>query len=1376
MIKASTLLITTFFSSLVFAQQTTLKEVAGTKTGFVSKATGLPGYVNIEKDAHVAGTHFAEWMKNNFVKSEDVSFRQYKSEPDQLGMIHTRYYEYYKGYELDGSMLMTHGKGNEISSFSGEWYKDITPLNSLALSEKQALNYALKKVNAKRYKWENKAEEAHMRQVTGNPNFSYTPAGKVVVLPSLENGISYRYAYKFDIYAEFPVSRSFVYVDASSGAILKEKNILCTVDVPASANTKYSGTQTMTTDSYSGGYRLRETARGNGIETYNLNNTGTYSNTDFTNASTSWTSTGTNQTATDAHWGAEKTYDYYYTTFNRNSIDNAGFKLLSYVHASLVAMGYPNNINAFWDGQRMTYGDGNVSQGYNIMTALDVCGHEITHGVVENTANLGNGEAGALNEAFADIFGTSVEWYARPSLHDWIMGKDLTTSGNGLRNMSNPNQMQQPDTYQGTYWDAGGEVHTNDGPCIYWFYLLSVGGTGANDNTQNYNVTGITMAKAEAIAYRALTVYMTPNTTYADVRNYTIQAAKDLYGSCSTEVIQTTNAWYAVGVGAQYTAPAIGPAFSGDILSSCNLPLTVQFNNTSNAASAYIWRFGDGTTSTVLSPAHTYTANGAYTVKLKAVSCSGSTSDSVTKTSYIIINSPTVPTGTGAVVCSGASASLAASGNGTIKWYDAATGGTLLATGNSYVTPAIGSTTTYYAVNTSTQAPVFGGPANNTIFGAGSYFTVTGTDHYQTFNVLQPCTLKTVVVYSGAAGNRIIQLRNSASAVMTSTTINVASGTQTLTLNFPLSPGNNYQLALSGTSPVTNLYRNNAGSGYPYNINSLVNITGNDVGSTYYYYFYNWQVQADGCQSAPVAVTATVSSGGVMALNSPSVCAGSTTTLTATGATSYTWTGGPGTASYAVNPSSTTVYTVTGLFGSGCTGTNTTQVTVSSLPPTSVLSASICAGATATLIASGANSYAWNTGAGGANLLVSPSSTTNYTVTGTSAAGCVKTATGTVLVGSAPAISLNSATVCAGSSATLSASGVTSYSWTSGPNTPIYNVTPSATTVYTVSGNLAGCGAVIAVTTATVTVEALPVVSVNSSTICMGATATLHASGAASYAWDTGATGSSLSVSPVASTTYTVTGTSAASCVNTATAAVTVTSAPFISVSSVSVCAGSSAVLSASGVSTYTWNTGATSTNLSVSPSATTVYTVSGNLAGCSVQVAQTATVTVHALPFVSLTAPAGTICINNNPIALTGSPAGGTYSGTGLSGNSFNPSVAGAGTYTLMYTYTDGNTCQASANKVITVALCTGIEEINAGDISVYPNPASDHIIIKLAAGMIQTSSVELYDATGKLVLSEKAKDTMVILHTGSLAKGLYHLRILSGNKGQAVRTISIE
>ena len=162
-----------------------------------------------------------------------------------------------------------------------------------------------------------------------------------------------------------------------------------------------------------------------------------------------------------------------------------------------------------------------------------------------------------------------------------------------------------------------------------------------------------------------------------------------------------------------------------------------------------------------------------------------------------------------------------------------------------------------------------------------------------------------------------------------------------------------------------------------------------------------------------------------------------------------------------------------------------------------------------------------------------------------------------------------------------------------------YSVSPAATTVYSVSGNLTGCAATAA-QTATVTVNALPNVSVGYATVCAGETASLTASGAVSYIWNTGASGSSLLVAPTVSTTYTVTGTSAESCVRTATTGVTVTSAPVISVGSVSVCMGSSASLLATGADLYTWNTGASGPALSVSPASTTIYTVTGTLTGCS--------------------------------------------------------------------------------------------------------------------------------------------------------------------------------
>jgi bacillolysin len=631
--KASLLVSLCLIHSFLLAQKEV--KVNGATVESYSNITKLPLMVSIQDSKNISPDKFPQWLKTEFMKSEDLSCELFKTVRDHNGESHERFQQSYKGVKIENSMIIAHYANNRLRSFNGDWFADVSVPNAKALSEQQALSYALNKVNAKIYKWENEAEELHMKAVLNDPLFTYKPKGEFVILPQIDykaRTVSFLYAYKFNIYAEKPLYRANVYVDAQTGAVIREQNLICTVNTPATANTKYSGMQNMTTDSYAGGYRLRETGRGNGVETYNLNNSTTYSNTDFSNASTNWAASYPDRVATDAHWGAEMTYDFYQSSFNRNSIDDNGYKLLSYVHYNV------DFANAFWDGQRMTYGDGDVAQGFTEMTGLDVCGHEITHGVVQYTGQLNGGEADALNEGFSDIFGTAVEWFARPGQHNWIMGNEIMTSNLGFRNMSNPNMFQQPDTYLGNYWDANGESHNNNGPCIYWYYLLSVGGNGTNDNSQFYNVSGITMAKASAIAYRTMNVYMTPNTDYTNLRAYAIQAAKDLYGGCSNEVIQTTNAFYAVGVGNQYVPGFIGPAFTANFTTGCTIPSVFNFTNQTNGGSAFVWYFGDGTSSTLANPTHTYSAAGIYTVKLVAAGCIAGTKDSLTKTSYIDVN------------------------------------------------------------------------------------------------------------------------------------------------------------------------------------------------------------------------------------------------------------------------------------------------------------------------------------------------------------------------------------------------------------------------------------------------------------------------------------------------------------------------------------------------------------------------------------------------------------------------------------------------------------------------------------------------------------------------------------------------------------------
>src|SRR6185437_10857867 len=167
--------------------------------------------------------------------------------------------------------------------------------------------------------------EAQKRKQLNDPNFTYYPKGELVVVH--KKGTDYsasslKLAYKFNIYAVEPLSRANVFVDAQTGEILDSKNLICTADVIGSAVTMFSGTVTMTSDNTgTNAYRLRETGRGLGINTYNMNQTANYTQTDFTNTSSTWNLAGNDQAAADAHWGAEVTYDYYQNIHGRNSID-----------------------------------------------------------------------------------------------------------------------------------------------------------------------------------------------------------------------------------------------------------------------------------------------------------------------------------------------------------------------------------------------------------------------------------------------------------------------------------------------------------------------------------------------------------------------------------------------------------------------------------------------------------------------------------------------------------------------------------------------------------------------------------------------------------------------------------------------------------------------------------------------------------------------------------------------------------------------------------------------------------------------------------------------------------------------------------------------
>ncbi|HXD91926.1 MAG TPA: C10 family peptidase [Bacteroidia bacterium] len=299
---------------------------------------------------------------------------------------------------------------------------------------------------------------------------------------------------------------------------------------------------------------------------------------------------------------------------------------------------------------------------------------------------------------------------------------------------------------------------------------------------------------------------------------------------------------------------SVSSAFSANQSTLCFVPAPIQFTSISTNVTNYHWSFGDGGTDNTPSPLHTYTASGVYNVKLIASTCNGVLADTISST--INITTPAAPTATGTTTCSNSSVVLSASGSGTIVWQNAA--GNQLGTGTTFTTPTLTTSTTYYAVNTNPSASVYGAPALNTTLGAGAYLNAS---HSLSFNANQAITLNSVDVYAqNTSAQPVIQLQDNMGNILQSYTPTLtATGKNTVTLNWSIGPGTGYLLAATGNN--INLYRNSLSSGfvpYPYNIGSLVSITGDDVDSLHYYYFYNWQVQQEACASSAVPVTVTV--------------------------------------------------------------------------------------------------------------------------------------------------------------------------------------------------------------------------------------------------------------------------------------------------------------------------------------------------------------------------------------------------------------------------------------------------------------------------------------------------------------------------------------
>jgi hypothetical protein len=497
--------------------------------------------------------------------------------------------------------------------------------------------------------------------------------------------------------------------------------------------------------------------------------------------------------------------------------------------------------------------------------------------------------------------------------------------------------------------------------------------------------------------------------------------------------------------------------------------------------------------------------------------------------------------------------------------------------------------------------------------------------------------------------------------------------------------------------------------------------------------------------------------------SSPGIsCAGSAVLLSAQGAGTYTWSSGGNGSSTTVNPIATSSYTVAGTSAQGCSNQAVYTQSVSGLPVISISASqgTSCSGSSLVLSAQGAGTYTWSSGGSGNSTTVSPFTSTAYTVTGTSAQGCTNSAVYSHVVFSVPVINILSShgISCPGYPVVLTAQGAATYTWLpGGVGSPVI-VNPAASTNFTVTGTSAqGCTSSAVYTQ---NVHTLPVLSIASSqgTSCPGYPAVLTAQGAVTFTWSSGGTGNSITVSPLSSTGYTVTGTSVQGCTTSAVFVQIVGPGQPLSVSGPgSVCAGSQIALAGQGSGTFTWLPGSSNgTTVLFSPQAALTVTLQGTCG--NVTHAVTHQISVLASPVINLTPSKQMFCVGDQ-VVLTASGAS-SYTWQPIQSGASSVTLFPQSSITLSVSGTGTNGCVASASHSLTVRICESVREYDPVRLSVKPNPCTDFFEVEMNG---KPDRLQILSYDGKMLFSENQPGTKIDVR--HLPAGLYILSMESLN-----------
>lgn len=571
------------------------------------------------------------YLKKQLKLTSGYDFQLLEQSTDFLGTTHYRFQQTFKGLPVEYKIYLLHTREGKVASANGDYINHQDKIADVMthLSEKEALQTTINSIGAEAYPWSSSKSNDGQAPFEEETHIHPLPVGLEVIMFN-EKSQQYERAWKFKIEATKPFSKHWVYVSANSGQVIKEVDIISHADHPSSGKSKYYGDVKFIANKVGTRYSLKSESPL--MSTYNLNGEMDYDNATLVshNSDKFDFEDDDMSEAVTVHYSTQLTVEYFKKYFKRNSIDNKGYELKSYIN-------FPSQMpNAFWDGERMTYMRANGLS----PVVTEVVAHEITHGLIQYTANFTQqGEASALAESFGDIMGVQVDWYRDSTQHDsnlFVSGEQLFPGG--IRNLMNPGAKSNPAYYEGQNWDMSGQDgHGNSTVQSHWFYMLVRGKAGKNEAGKEYDIKGLGMKKAGMIAYLNLAYYLTPQSDHEDARAGAIQAAVDAFGACSHEVIQTTNAWAAVGVGESYSSD-LTASFSYSI-DACSQPKEVTFAFTGSGAEEVDWDFGDGKKGSGFNMTHTYPESGLYYPGISTTGCEGGTETFKIQSPVVIDNS-----------------------------------------------------------------------------------------------------------------------------------------------------------------------------------------------------------------------------------------------------------------------------------------------------------------------------------------------------------------------------------------------------------------------------------------------------------------------------------------------------------------------------------------------------------------------------------------------------------------------------------------------------------------------------------------------------------------------------------------------------------------